>query len=271
MEIKRLSASAFNTFKKCEFAYYVSYCLGMKQPPTLKTSIGTVVHAALEEWAKGNLNYVESLKIAYVENKIDEFPETTTKTFQLCVSLTERVLQRPVNPITQYEIIGVEHEFNMVLSSVPVIGYIDLLQKTEDGIFVIRDWKTGSFIKSYEDVKDDFQTQLYDIAVNEVVDPGSDAIVVMDYIQSHPVTIAYTDGEREHNKNTILNTIKKIRSIKKPRRIPPCWVCDRMCIKRAVCDKLYADAEKCDFNVDKMSELYNITKKESTNDQADPK
>ena len=290
MKADRVSASALKTYEKCAFAYFLSYECNIKQPSTEKTTIGNVVHYALEMFANQDVDYVKNLKIKYAELKpyslgkdykagiktcntcpflksgicdvlnqnVDQFEGCPKQSFEKCVKLTESVLNRKENPILRYKILGVEKEFrDLILNNANAVGFIDLITEMPNKIIEIRDWKTGSFIQKYDEVRNDIQVKLYDIAVKSMFPDYEGIIVVLDYIQGNEVFVTYTDEERENNKKQIEALIDKIKRDKTPCRRNNDWKCRYMCITREICDIHWAkyknngfksEPEKSDLN-----------------------
>ena len=258
MEVKRISASLLKTFEKCQFAFFLNYIAKIRQPANEKMIIGNVVHEALEDWANGNKDYKKSLKKAFKEYKLGEIAEDKKLAMARCIMLTEEVLNRRVNPITEYEIIQAELKFETEIGGIPSIGFMDLVSRIDKGIVEIRDWKTGTFIQTYDQVFKDFQPKIYDLAVKQMF-PDDEIMVTLDYILGTPVTVIYTDEQRENNLQEIKEVVKTIKSIRKPKRRRCDWMCSAMCIgerdgKRNIrpeCDKLWYKFSKDNFEIKK--------------------
>ncbi len=294
MKIKRISASSCKTFIKCEFAYFLNYEAGIRQTSNEKMAIGNVVHFALEMWGKahqgnkeGTKDYKKSLRKEYrerrpdaltegyeesvkvcshcpffengscnvLDEKIEDFEGCPKMPFEKCIKLTEDVLERESNPLEIYKILGVEQEFNMKFGDCPSVGYIDLISEMNEEVIEIRDWKTGSYIQTYAQVRDDLQAKIYDIAVKELYPDHNGIIVTLDYIQGKPVSVAYSEEEREKNKKEIKELIQKIRNVKTPRRRRNDWMCKSMCIGRDNCDVYWKKFKECNFDVEKYNKI----------------
>ncbi len=249
MKVKRISASCLKSFHQCEFKYYLNYIAGLRQPGNEKMLIGNVVHYALEMFAHGKTDYKKYLKKGYKDYKLKDVSLDNEVTFATCVKLTEEVLNRKVNPILAYKVLGIEKEFHMDFNGIPAIGYIDLLSAISKNIVEIRDWKSGSFIQTIEEVEKDLQPKIYDLAVSEMY-PGKKIWVTLDYIQNVPKTVRYSEEDRVKNKNEILGIIKDIQQVKRPKRRKGKWgdwKCKYMCITRDECDKCWKKFYHADF------------------------
>lgn len=250
MKLKRGSASCLKTFKKCTFAFFLNYIAKIRQTANEKMVIGNVVHTALEGFANGDLDYKKSVSKAFKKYKLAEIAENEEQAFNRCIMLTEEVLNRKVNPITSHKVLGVEMEFKTEIDGVPFIGYLDLLKEIEsDAIVEILDYKSGSYIQTYAQVYDDLQPKIYDLAVKELY-PDCEIWVTLDYILGTPVTVIYSDEEREENRREIISLIKKIQAIDRPCRRRKDWMCKAMCIGREECDKLWSRFYTNNFIVD---------------------
>ena len=250
MEVKKISASLLKTFKKCQFAYFLNYIAGIRQPANEKMLIGNVVHAALEDWTNGDKDYKKSLKRTFKEYQLGKIAEDKKLAMARCIMLTEEVLNRRVNPISAYEILGAELKFETEMGGIPAIGFMDLVSRIDKSIVEIRDWKTGTFIQTYNQVFDDFQPKIYDLAVKQMY-PDDEVMVTLDYILGTPVTVIYTDAQRQQNLEEIQNVVKTIKSIRKPKRRKNDWMCKAMCIGRDECDKLWYKFSEDNFEVKK--------------------
>lgn len=258
MEVKKISASSIKCFKKCEFAYFLEYVAGIRSEGNYKTVTGNVVHSLLEEYALGNTDYVSLLPRYFIEHRLDYHCRKEDKSFadavNNCLELTETVLNRKNNPILTDTILGVEKEFKMLIENIPSIGYIDLVKLINDSVVEVRDWKTGNFIQTYEQVHDDPQAQIYDIAMKEMY-PDKDIMITLDYIKGMPVTVVYTDEERSNNKIWIRNLVSEIKRIKTPKRRRDDWMCAKMCIGREKCNTLWNQFVMKDFKVENKPEV----------------
>ncbi|MDD5054553.1 MAG: PD-(D/E)XK nuclease family protein, partial [Candidatus Nanoarchaeia archaeon] len=70
------------------------------------------------------------------------------------------------HPFNEGEIIGIEQEVRIIIKGKELIGYIDRLEKKGDEYHII-DYKTNNWLKSQEELDEDKQLAIYQIAVME--------------------------------------------------------------------------------------------------------
>lgn len=70
---------------------------------------------------------------------------------------------------TNFRVLGIEEPFiiNLPDLSVPIIGYIDLLEEDESGNIIVTDWKTSGRAYSNDEVDKNLQLTIYGLAVKE--------------------------------------------------------------------------------------------------------
>lgn len=96
MYIEYLSASSLNTYRDCEFKYFLQKHLKIPElsQPTIYTEKGLAVHETLEDWGDGKeKDYLKRLKLAYQQKqhwKLDArdagkgFPHPQPKSCETC-------------------------------------------------------------------------------------------------------------------------------------------------------------------------------------------
>jgi putative RecB family exonuclease len=72
-------------------------------------------------------------------------------------------------PENSFKVLGIEEPFILTLPdlSVPIIGYIDLLEEDESGNIIVTDWKTSGRAYSNEEINKNLQLTVYGLAVKE--------------------------------------------------------------------------------------------------------
>lgn len=175
------SASQYGLYKKCPKAYEFRYVLGVKRPPSALALKGTVVHAGAEA---AHLHVMEHKAPPPVEQitavvsdvfdatkgEIETWEDATPGAIKDDAVAAYRVYHRQglprVNPV------AVEHAFAARVGTVPVIGYIDLIDHVrgparagveDPGKRVVADLKVSSSSWSQADLDKDPQFTLYTI------------------------------------------------------------------------------------------------------------
>ncbi len=68
-------------------------------------------------------------------------------------------------PDDGYTVIAIEEPFGFLIDGIPIVGYIDLMEEDASGTLIITDWKTSGKAYSMQDVNNNFQVTLYQMAV----------------------------------------------------------------------------------------------------------
>lgn len=133
------------------------------------------------------------------------------------------------------DLIGVEEEFKLDIGfGVSLLGFKDLVLKSNNVIEII-DYKTGKYVQTYKQLKEDVQAQIYSLSAKTKY-PGYDAyLLTFDYVQGNPVTVTFTKEEDEANKAKLIKIFDKIKNTIQISRRPYDYVCKYMC-DRPSCD-----------------------------------
>lgn len=137
-----------------------------------------------------------------------------------------------------------EQEFNIDLNEdVSINGYIDAVFQDDDCIEGV-DYKTGAFTQKYEELLNDNQAKIYNLALKHMY-PDNSVLLTFDYFQGSPVSVSFDNKDDEQIKKSVLDVYYRISSDTFPRRIPLCkdgklsYKCRYMC-DRPICDGVYA-------------------------------
>lgn len=164
LSLRSLSYSRLNTFDMCELKYFLSYIIKEDQvfgPPAV---LGNVLHSVLENTVGEPLNYAgmltlmsEQLKERDPEGLIDEDLRQAGR-----IMLAEFVDRHQDET---FDVIGREKQFEIVVGSAKILGYIDLVLKGSDGGIRVVDYKTGSFEVAKKNAPADLQLGIYALAM----------------------------------------------------------------------------------------------------------
>jgi len=178
-----LSASSINDYIDCSLLYKLGRI--DKLPPEFRSSdleFGSAIHKVLEahyrQKLEGNPLSVKELQSIFenawrdaAEGKEDiRYPEG--KDFETLLLEGKELLATCYNKIqddNKLKVIGVEEPFSFMVEgcSVPILGYIDLLEQDDSGTLIITDWKTSGRAYSNDEVDRNFQLTLYKIATKK--------------------------------------------------------------------------------------------------------
>ena len=166
----RFSASALNTYNKCPLHYKFTYVLKVPSASKMLFNLGSLIHKVIHQLTLRELEGVpptEGKAFALLErlwpsagfsSKQEEW-EKRVEAEQLLTTYIEWNLEN------ENEVVGAEVEFLFPLNGRNVKGFIDRLERTSDGEYVVVDFKTGSTIESKKIIPDNIQMNVYCLAV----------------------------------------------------------------------------------------------------------
>jgi CRISPR/Cas system-associated exonuclease Cas4 (RecB family) len=263
-----LSASRLKTYLQCPFKYYLTYVVGIRRPDTFATLNGRIIHTQLEKMSLGHMKHWKLELLArykryqpwtlhknYLQHEhecetcasLSEVPSYHGAIEDLfindkncpkwhikeAVNLIDDILIREINPF-DYPLIDAEHKFKLHIGdNVYINGFIDLVSRLDDETIEIRDWKTGNWLPSYADVREDAQLRIYDLAASILFPQYKNRLLTLDYIKHKCFTFVIDEAEREDNRLWLIDMAKKIEADMNPRRISNSpskfWKCKALC------------------------------------------
>ncbi|MDD5499564.1 MAG: PD-(D/E)XK nuclease family protein [Candidatus Nanoarchaeia archaeon] len=174
------SHSSISTFNQCPLKFKMRYI--DKITPELKKTIeafmGGIVHEVLQELYESvmekripGFDEVQESLINKWKNSWDDeiqiIKEGMKKEnyFESALRFLKNYYEK-CHPFNEGEIIGIEQEVRIIIKGKELIGYIDRLEKKGDEYHII-DYKTNNWLKSQEELDEDKQLAIYQIAVME--------------------------------------------------------------------------------------------------------
>jgi hypothetical protein len=257
LELRYLRSSSANTFKDCEFQYFLEYVLGIQSPSGKKAVLGTICHLVLEIMAKHKRNgrapdkYCDPeylLRICWdritKEETHIQFDEK--KDYRFCEKTLEKAIVSKYNPL-KLKIMDPERQFVLPLEDPRfTTTYHDLLNKTKETIQIeirgtidlvchknadtlhIVDYKTGKrkcWITGEEKddsfIQDkDVQARIYALAASRLYPKYKKIIVTIYYINDGgAVSGTFTKKDHAETYNILKDIIDEIKSNQFPSRI----------------------------------------------------
>lgn len=256
MNIKFLRASSINTYKGCEFQFFMEQILEIPSKSGKKALLGTIVHHVLELMAKGSkigrnfgviTDHVKLLDICW-NRYIKENPTMTMKPAdkKFCLQSIEKVLGTQYDP-RSLKVLFTEKQFRIPLTTegfkyeyydiingsvekgnYEIRGTIDLITEVDKDTIEIIDWKTGSRkcwnsgeVKEYDYLQSkDIQLRMYDFACSMLFPQYKNRLLTIHFINDGgPFTVAFDNDQREETVNLIKNTFNSIKWNHLPTRI----------------------------------------------------
>ena len=179
------SHSQYSTYKKCPQAYYREYVLGIRSPMSQAAFKGVAVHGGIEHTLRAVMAGSPTPDVAEGRQKVSELFDAKAEQVQgwdpdeprgrskdLAIAAysvwhAKALVERGIHPV------GVEEPFIKRIGTVPVVGYIDLIDRVtpagvssvpHPGHLVIADIKTGKTAWSQDELDRDPQFTLYSLA-----------------------------------------------------------------------------------------------------------
>lgn len=146
---KKLSVTHLNNFFECPWKWYFRNFIQLPEPQTMALEFGNLVHGILERLVKGKLGTDKGSIAAAIKERAEKlcgFPDADIARIKkdaenillrwIEVRLPELAPERESEKSLSYR----DHDFEHLL----INGKIDLVEKLEDGIVRVTDFKTGS-------------------------------------------------------------------------------------------------------------------------------
>ncbi|MDD1677477.1 MAG: ATP-dependent helicase [Methanomicrobiales archaeon] len=169
------SASALRKYQDCPLGYKFQYVL---QVPTVQKtyfSMGTAVHTVIELLSKNQVNgsaptresALHLLDSCWSSQAYASHTQETEDRRKAETMLDTYLLWQAANPNT---IIEAEKKFQFVLNGRKIKGFIDRIERTQEGEYIVVDFKTGTKPSSLtkNSVVNDIQLNLYCVAIREM-------------------------------------------------------------------------------------------------------
>jgi len=264
MNIKFLRASSINTYRGCEFQFFMEQILELPSKSGKKALLGTIVHHVLELMAKGSktnrdfgliVDHNKLLDICwnrYIKENPDMVMKPADKKF--CLKTIEKVLGTQYDP-RKMKILFTEKQFKIPLlmdgfkyeyydlvkgsidkGNYEIRGTIDLITEVDKDTIEIVDWKTGSRkcwnsgeVKEYEYLQSkDIQLRMYDLACSMIFPQYKNIILTIHFINDGgPFTVSFDESQRKETIDIIKNSFNAIKWNQLPSRIKDTKASDR--------------------------------------------
>jgi DNA helicase-2/ATP-dependent DNA helicase PcrA len=171
-EDHHFSASALQTYDNCPMQYKFSYVLHVPTAPKTYFNLGLVVHEIIEHLTKQELEGIPPTK-EQAATILEQFWSSAA----YATRLKEREdKERAAQMVETYlawrehnenEVIAAEMKFQFSLNGRVVKGFIDRVERTADGQYVVVDYKTGYQSENKTSIKESIQMNVYSLAILE--------------------------------------------------------------------------------------------------------
>lgn len=164
LALVNMSYSRINTYDMCPKKYYFDYI--QKEPRIFgpAAALGTVVHAVLEDHVGEDLDtgtLIESMH----RHREQEDPDHEIDAGLMATG--EEILTQfvEIHGDEEFEIVGKELAFQIVIGSAYIRGFIDLVVRNAAGVISIIDYKTGRHEITFKDAPMNLQIGIYVLAL----------------------------------------------------------------------------------------------------------
>jgi RecB family exonuclease len=170
--IHRLSYSKLDLYKRCPFAYKKVYVDKIPQKARDFFSTGTTVHNVMEEIEQLDIplsvNDIHNIYLKKWESPGFISKEDEAEQKKAVWAWFEKYLKEiALNPFKKAKWTELYFQFP-IKNKVMVNGFIDRIDKNENGKYEIIDYKTENMIRSQEDVDSDMQLTAYSWAAKKL-------------------------------------------------------------------------------------------------------
>ena len=197
-EKPHLSASSITAYIDCSLQYKIKRVDHVKSEFVSEALLfGTAIHKVLadfyQERMSGNnlvISDLENLFETYwteITSESENIKYSPGKDFTACLNEGKGLLAAYITglPDNNYRCIGIEESFSFKVDGVPIpiIGAIDLIEEDiETGAICVTDFKTANRAYSWEDVVNNFQLTVYNLAMLKNGFTGRDIFLRFDVL-----------------------------------------------------------------------------------------
>lgn len=234
------SHSKIGTFESCPQKYKFQYVDRIRgDVESVESFLGTRVHEALEQ-----LYRLVQNEAVPTESEILSFYDRQWETnWNPNVRIVEEGLQpehyrnvgrrciqdyyRRYHPFQQAKVIALERQVPILLDPAGryrMIGLIDRVDKTAEGVFEIHDYKTNRSLPSQLEKDQDRQLALYEIGLRDFLGPANvqRVILVWHYLRfDHEIRSQRTEQELEELRAKMIAKIQEIEAATSANQFPP--------------------------------------------------
>jgi len=240
------SHSKLSLYEQCPEAYKIKYIdkTFPELPSSIHAFLGSTVHSALEHLYK---KLMEG-KVLNLDEVIDFFARTWHDKYTLDIRIPlgekiENFFNRGVKFLVDYyrtnlpfskDTICLEKKIHFPLSEgIYIVGYIDRIEKKDDGSYEVHDYKTNDKIKSQEEIDADRQLAFYHMGLQNLF--GADVQVKLTWhflAHNKKIHSFRTQAQLNELKSKTLDLIAKIKATREWNACGKPW-CD-WCTYKAV-------------------------------------
>jgi len=166
----RLSASSLKTYTECPMKFKFEKILQVPTPPTTYFDIGTTIHSVIEHLTKMEMEKMpvtldlglEILSKEWISTTFDSETQANQEKNKAKKIIDAYFKWRNNN---QNSVIGAEERFELDIGGIQFTGFIDRIEKRNDGEIEVIDFKTGGVYETKNSIRENIQLNMYALAV----------------------------------------------------------------------------------------------------------
>ena len=174
MELEYYSASRIKSLSDCKKYFYHRYVKkDLVDESSPYAQLGTALHSVLEVWRPNPTTDMKWMVNEYNKHMSKkDFPWIYSEGRQILLNLQLKKLIRG-------ELVQVELGFEETIQGYPIVGYIDKVERLEDGTLLVTDYKSNKKMETIDYLP---QLAVYDLAMEHLY-PGSKRIMALHYLR----------------------------------------------------------------------------------------
>jgi DNA helicase-2/ATP-dependent DNA helicase PcrA len=234
------SASALQTFDNCPMQYKLSYVLRVPTAGKTYFNLGGAVHEVIEHLTRQELEGIPPTKeqaLAMLEHFWSSAAYASRKKECEDKERAEQMIDTYLawQSQNENEVIDVEMKFAFDLSGRIVKGFIDRVERTPEGNFVVIDFKTGYQSETKNSIKENIQMNVYCLAILEKFG-ALPCRASLFYVKHEKMVDYFPDSEQlEKQKTRLTSMIDEVLSERFPGN--PAYKTCRFCDYEALCEE----------------------------------
>lgn len=226
-DIPYVSASRIKLWERCKEDFYLRYIRPLSETYTgeykgmsydddgneiitlednIHLQFGSAIHGAIEDFWVGTERKKKDLVKCY-EDRIVRHVLTDKFYYDLGVEIINDYFKYLINDAPKRKCIGIEIPFDVNVGDAVVKGRIDQIFYRGNGVYEIVDYKTNRWLPSQEEINNDIQLGIYDIAFRDEsfseywIDGKKPKAVLltMHFLRHYPMHTEYSYDDRQSN------------------------------------------------------------------------
>jgi RecB family exonuclease len=170
---KTYSYSRLHRFAQCPRSYKLHYVDWLPPEPSTESELGVVLHRALERVVRAHVSAARTwlldaaraaaeYQLAWSESRLSD-----PAVFAEGLELVKRWVARE-DVVDASAVLAVEQVFDVEVDGVRLVGAMDRVDRIADDAVRIRDYKSGRIPPSRQEVEENLQLAIYDLAAAQL-------------------------------------------------------------------------------------------------------